>query len=154
MDAPECLNRVCSFSPRISGSAIRSGSDQTVNFAARVSTGMAQSRDERGRFSEKVSEQDLLVAFDFVAESPDDWVTIGEVTEALAEHRDVSVSRETVRQRLQQMCEDGTVSRKQFGSSAVGWAAAVAPQLDADVAADSDERREATDDEYVALDDI
>ena len=77
-------------------------------------------RDESGRFTETVSEQDILKAFDR-AEAP--FLTAAELGEELG------VSRQTANYRLKRMREKGLVDRKETGARAVAWWATVAPRL-------------------------
>lgn len=91
-----------------------------------------QNRDDDGRFSEKIRDQDVLKAFDAETTDDDPYLTVGEVAEALAEHWDVEVTDEAVRARLERMRDDETVDRRQFGPG-VAYRALVAPRLAADV---------------------
>ena len=109
-----------------------------------------QDRDDRGQFGLKMTEQDILKAFDY-AEDP--MVTAGEVRDLLDEAFGVGVTSEAVRNRLRQLEDDGLVGSKQFGARAVGWQALVAPQLSEDAAERSDERRETPREEFVSLED-
>jgi len=113
-----------------------------------------QDRDDKGRFDEKVREQDILKAFDFEATVDDPYLTATEVTAALARHWDIDVTSEAVRTRLEQMREDDLLARRQFGPS-VAYRALVGPRL-------SDEVKTATDavgsfdeaSDYTSLDDL
>jgi len=110
------------------------------------------SEDRRGR-PETVTDQDLLKVFDYEISEANPMLTAGEVTDALAEHFDIEVSREAVRQRLHQLEADKKVTSKAFGASATGWRALVGPRLDPELAAELDAAREELDDEdYVPLD--
>jgi hypothetical protein len=111
-------------------------------------------RDTDGRFSRKLTEQDLLKVFDYETDAEEPMLTASEIVTALREHFDINVSDETVRRRLESMEAEGMVSSKRFGARAVGWAALVAPRIDPDVAADADELADADRDEYTALDDL
>lgn len=77
-------------------------------------------RDDSGRFTETVTEQDILKAFDR-ADAP--FLTAAELGEEL------SVSRQAANYRLKRMREDGLVDRKQTGARSAGWWATVAPRL-------------------------
>jgi len=81
-----------------------------------------QRRGDSGEFAEKVTDQDVLKAFD-AADAP--FMTAGELATVLP------ISRSGVNQRLRRMREAGLVGRKETGSRAVGWWAEVAPQLSA-----------------------
>jgi len=99
-----------------------------------------QPRDADGNFEEKVSDQDVLIAFD-TADEP--VLTAAELAEQFP------VSAEAVRQRLERLREEGKVGKKTTGARAVAWWAEVAPELDPAVAAEVDDRRET--DEFVPL---
>jgi predicted transcriptional regulator len=75
-------------------------------------------RDERGRFTGEVTEQDILKAFDR-ADAP--FLTAAELGEELG------ISRQAANYRLKRMREEGHVERKQTGARSVGWWATVAP---------------------------
>lgn len=107
-----------------------------------------QTRDGRGQFTAKMSEQDILIVFDFDTTAKDPYLTAGEVADGLAGHFEIDVTDEAVRQRLRTMARNGLVRRRKFGG-AVAWGAEVAPRLAEDVAAQLDATAE---DEYVALD--
>lgn len=107
----------------------------------------AQGRDDSGRFDEKVRDQDLLKAFDFEATADDPYLTVGEVTESLARHWDIQVSNEAVRTRLEELCETGEISRREFGPG-VAYKALVGPELAEDRAETSEERRATDRDEF------
>lgn len=77
-------------------------------------------RDESGRFTGSVSEQDILIAFD-TADAP--FLTASELADEL------SISRQAANYRLKRMRKDGIVDRKKTGSRAAGWWATVAPRL-------------------------
>lgn len=93
-----------------------------------------QDRDENGRFGEKMGDQDVLKTFDFETDDDDPYLTVGEIADALADHWDIDVTDEGVRARLDRMCDDGTVERRQFGPG-VAYRATVAPRLSDDVSA-------------------
>jgi len=57
---------------------------------------------------------------------------------ALSTHWDVDVTDEAVRTRLERMCDDETVARREFGPG-VAYRALVGPELAADVEAALDE---------------
>ena len=109
-----------------------------------------QDRDDRGQFGPKMTEQDILKAFDY-AEDP--MVTAAEVKDLLNEEFGIGVTSEAVRNRLRQLEDDGLVGSKRFGARAVGWQALVAPRLSEDAAERSEERRETSRDEFVSLED-
>ncbi|QLH83234.1 winged-helix domain-containing protein [Halosimplex pelagicum] len=111
-------------------------------------------RDTGGRYSRKLTEQDLLKVFDYETDAEEPMLAASEIVDALYDRFDIDVSDETVRRRLRSMEDDGTVSSKRFGARAVGWTALVAPRLDPDVAADADELADADRDEYTALNDL
>lgn len=75
-------------------------------------------RDDRGRFTETVTEQEILKAFDR-ADAP--FLTAAELGEQ------VGVSRQAANHRLKGMHEEGRVERKRAGARAVAWWATVAP---------------------------
>jgi predicted transcriptional regulator len=79
-----------------------------------------QQRDESGEFSEKVTDQDVLKAFD-AADAP--FMTAGELASVLP------ISRSGMNQWLRGIQEAGLVGRKETGARAVGWWARVAPRL-------------------------
>lgn len=110
----------------------------------------AQNRDDRGQFSRKVRDQDILKAFDFEATVEDPFLTVSEIAEALATHFDIDVSDEAVRVRLQEMIDAGDLARREFGPS-VAYRALVGPQLAADVADRSEGRQETSRDEFAEL---
>jgi len=109
-----------------------------------------RNRDDRGQFSPKIRDQDILKAFDFEATDDDPFLTVSEVADALATHFGIEVSDEAVRIRLQAMLDAGDVDRREFGPS-VAYRALVGPELAPDVAARSDERQETPRDEFVEL---
>lgn len=94
-----------------------------------------QGRDDRGRFTQAVRDQDILKAFDYDATDEDPYLTARDVTESLAEHWEIRVTAEAVRSRLEQLTDEGLVYRREFGPS-VAYRALVAPRLAEDVAAD------------------
>lgn len=71
-----------------------------------------QERDESGEFTEKMSDQDVLEAFES-ADAP--VLTANELAEQL------SVSRSAMHYRLKRMRENGLVDRKKAGSRSVVW---------------------------------
>ena len=79
-----------------------------------------QPRKRGGEFGEKVTEQDILKAFDT---TDDPFLTTTELAETLP------VSRQAVHYRLEQMREKGLVEKKKTGARGAGWWAEVAPQL-------------------------
>lgn len=94
-----------------------------------------RTRDDNGEYTGKLTEQDLLKAFDYEATTEEPMLTVSELVVALREHFDVDVSGQTVRRRLRAMEDDGQVASKEFGASAVGWTALVGPRLGEDVRA-------------------
>ena len=102
-----------------------------------------QNRDDQGRFSETLRDQDILKAFDFEATADDPYLTVSEVTDALAHHWDIDVTDEAVRQRLESLRDNGTVTKRRFGPG-VAYKPEVGPELSEAVTADS----EAVADEY------
>lgn len=112
-----------------------------------------RSRDDQGRFAPTFTQQDVLLAIDY--ETQDEGVgthlSTNEIADALHTHRGIAVTTEAVRQRLTDMAEEGLVSKKQFGASAVGWRAEVAPAVSNDTADTLDERRQASEDEFTTL---
>ncbi|AAV44457.1 hypothetical protein BDK61_4286 [Haloarcula quadrata] len=106
--------------------------------------------NDDGTFGSKLTEQDVLKAFDYKTGPEEPMLTTKEITDALAEHFDIEVSSETVRRWLGEMESDGKVASKKFGASAVGWTALVGPRLADDVAAEADRRLE--EEEFVSLD--
>lgn len=93
-----------------------------------------QGRDERGRFDEKVGDQDLLKAFDFEATVDDPYLTVKEITVALATHWGIDVTTEAVRSRLDTMAEADLVTKRAFGPG-VAYRANVGPRLSDETAA-------------------
>ena len=93
-----------------------------------------QDRNDRGQFEGKMRDQDLLKAFDFEATAEDPYLTVSEVADALATHWDIDVTDEAVRTRLDGMCDDGTVTKREFGPG-VAYRALVGPELADDVEA-------------------
>jgi predicted transcriptional regulator len=86
-----------------------------------------QQRDDSGEFTAKVSNQDVLKAFD-TADAP--VLTANELAEEL------SLSRSAMNHRLNRMRDDGLVERKQTGARAVAWWATVAPAPSAETLRD------------------
>jgi|APHM01.1.fsa_nt_gi hypothetical protein len=105
-----------------------------------------QPRDEGGRFGEKITDQDILLAFDD-ADAP--VLTTAEVHETVTETTGAVVSKKAVYHRLESLHGQEKVGKKTTGANAVAWWAEVAPRLADDVAADVDDRRE--NDEFVSL---
>lgn len=95
-----------------------------------------QPREGGGKYGEKVTEQDILKAFDY---SDDPFLTTTELAEELP------VSRQAVAYRLEQMREKGLVDKKKTGARGAGWWAEVAPRLseEAQHRADSADRENA-----------
>jgi len=109
-----------------------------------------RARNDSGKYTDKLTEQDVLKAFDYETTPEEPMLTATEITDALAEHFDIEVSSQTVRRWLGEMESDGKVVSKKFGASAVGWTALVGPRLADDVAAEADRRLE--EEEFVSLD--
>ena len=107
-------------------------------------------RDDRGRFTRTVSDQDFLKVFDFEATDDDPYLTVSEIADALTTHFYLDVSDEAVRVRLEAMLDAGAVDRRKFGPS-VAYRALIGPELAPEVAARSDDRQETPRDEFVAL---
>lgn len=84
-------------------------------------------RAESGKFTEEVSEQDILKVFDR-ADAP--FLTSGEVADELP------ISRSAVNHRLNRMRDAGLVDRKETGARSVGWWATVAPASSAETRRD------------------
>lgn len=102
---------------------------------------MSQGRDDTGRFTETVSDQDVLKVFDYY---DDPVLTVQEVADGLRQFGK-QMTNEGVQNRLGRMHDEGLVERKQFGARAVGWWATVAPELDPDTAETVESRRESGD---------
>ncbi|NKE38058.1 MarR family transcriptional regulator [Natronococcus sp. JC468] len=79
-----------------------------------------QPREGGGKYGEKVTEQDILKAFDY---SDDPFLTTTELAEQLP------VSRQAVSYRLEQMRKKGLVDKKKTGARAAGWWAMLGPRL-------------------------
>jgi hypothetical protein len=79
-----------------------------------------RTRDEGGKFEEKVTEQDILKVFDRADEPV---LTTSDLADALP------VGRDAVYRRLTDMHDDDIVGRKKAGANAVVWWAKVAPRL-------------------------
>lgn len=71
-----------------------------------------QQRDESGKFGEKVTDQDVLKAFD-AADAP--VLTANELAGEL------SLSRSAMNHRLNRMRENGLVDCKETGARAIAW---------------------------------
>lgn len=110
----------------------------------------SQNRDEKGRFNAKMHDQDVLKAFDYETTAEDPYLTVKEVTAALAEHFDIDVTTEAVRVRLETLQADDMVAKRQFGAG-VAYRALVGPRLSKAATATSDERRQTPHDEFVTL---
>ncbi|MDZ7689425.1 MAG: helix-turn-helix domain-containing protein [Halobacteriales archaeon] len=78
-----------------------------------------RARDESGKFSSEVTDQDILKIFDRTGEP----MTAPELAEELP------LTKDGVTYRLKQMQEKGLVGRKEAGARAVVWWAKVAPEL-------------------------
>lgn len=104
-----------------------------------------QQRDDSGRFSEKVSDNDLLKSFDR-ADAP--VMTASELAEELP------MTREAISRRLSRMRDAGLVDRKKTGARAVAWWAERAPRISEESAAHVEQsRREIERGDVVALED-
>lgn len=79
-----------------------------------------RTRDDSGRFTEELTEQDILKLFD---ESEEAFLTAPEIADQF------SVTRQAVSQRLKRLEDEGLVESKKAGANAVGWWAVVAPRL-------------------------
>lgn len=77
-------------------------------------------RDDGGRFTERVTEQEILKVFDRI-EAP--FLTAKELAE------EIGISRQAANYRLKQMRESDLVDSKKTGARSVGWWAEVAPEL-------------------------
>lgn len=84
------------------------------------------------QYDKKVSEQDILKAFD-AADAP--VLTASDLAEALP------LTRQGANYRLNQMHEKGLVEKKTTGARAVVWWATVAPELSADAVEDVEQSR-------------
>jgi hypothetical protein len=95
-----------------------------------------RARNDSEKYTDKLTERDVLRAFDYepTAEAP--MLTASEITDAVTEHFDIEVNSETVRRRLREMEDSELVASKEFGASAVGWTALVGPRLSDDVLSD------------------
>lgn len=87
----------------------------------------SQPRKGGGEFGEKVTEQDILKAFDAVDEP---FMTASEIANQLP------VSRQAVNYRLRDMLEKELVGRKKTGARSVGWWSNVAPAPSAETLRD------------------
>ena len=111
-------------------------------------------RDDHGKYDEKVTEQDILKAFDYEQSATEPMLKASEIRDALATHFGISVSGETVRRRLEEMEAKDMVASKQFGARAVGWTALVGPELRTDVREEVEAARDSPREEYVSLDSV
>jgi DNA-binding transcriptional ArsR family regulator len=104
-----------------------------------------QQRDDSGQFSEKVSDNGVLKAFDRVA---DPVMTASELADELP------MTREATTRRLGRMREAGLVDRKKTGARSVAWWAERAPRISEESAARVERsRQEIERGEFVALED-
>jgi len=78
-----------------------------------------RARDEGGKFSSEVTDQDILKLFDHVGEP----MTAPELADELP------ITKEGVTYRLKKMRDKGLVGRKKAGARAVVWWAKYAPEL-------------------------
>mgnify|MGYP006276174855 CR=1 FL=1 len=106
---------------------------------------MSQGRDDAGRFTQSVTEQDILKVFDY---EDDPVLTAPEVAEGLRRFGS-QITPEGVRNRLEKMDEKDLVNRKKIGARAVGWWAEVAPELASNTSETVDSRKES--DEWESL---
>jgi len=106
---------------------------------------MSQGRDDTGQFKETVTDQDILKVFDY---EDDPVLTAPEVADGLRRFGK-QITPEGVRNRLEEMADEGLVSRKKLGARAVGWWAEVAPELNTETAETVEERKDA--DEWTEL---
>lgn len=95
-----------------------------------------RARNDSGKYTDKLTQQDVLKAFDYETTAETPMLTTKEINNALNDHFGIVVSSETVRRRLREMEADELVASKKFGASAVGWTALVAPELSDSVKAD------------------
>ena len=77
-----------------------------------------RTRDERGQFTEDITEQGILKLFD---RADDPFLTAPEIA------NEFGVTRQGVAYRLKQMREKGHVDSKKAGAKSIGWWATVAP---------------------------
>lgn len=104
-----------------------------------------QQRDDSGQFSEKVSDNDVLKAFD---RAPAPVMTASELADELP------MTREAISRRLGRMREAGLVDRKKTGARSVAWWAERAPRISEESAARVEQsRREIERGDVVALED-
>ena len=61
-----------------------------------------RARNNSGTYTDKLTEQDVLKAFDYETTAEAPMLTASEITDAVAEHFDIEVSSETVRRRLRE----------------------------------------------------
>jgi hypothetical protein len=94
-----------------------------------------RARNNSGTYTDKLTEQDVLKAFDYQTTAEAPMLTASEITDAVAEHFDIEVSSETVYRRLHEMEDMELVASKEFGASAAGWTPLVGPRLSDDVLA-------------------
>jgi len=106
---------------------------------------MSQGRDDTGQFKETVTEQDILKVFDY---EDDPVLTAPEVADGLRRFGK-QITPEGVRNRLEEMADQGLVSRKKLGARAVGWWAEVAPDLNTETAETVEDRKDS--DEWTEL---
>lgn len=106
---------------------------------------MSQGRDDTGQFKETVTEQDILKVFDY---EDDPVLTAPEVADGLRRFGK-QITPEGVRNRLEEMADQGLVSRKKLGARAVGWWAEVAPDLNTETAETIEDRKDS--DEWTEL---
>lgn len=84
-------------------------------------------RDDSGRFTESVTEQTILKAFDR-ADAP--FLTAKELADELP------FTRQAATYRLKRMRDDDLVGRKKTGARSVGWWAKTAPAPSAETVSD------------------
>jgi len=113
-----------------------------------------QNRRDDGQFGEKMRDQDVLKAFDFETTADDPYLTVRQVTQALATHWDIEVTEEAVRSRLEQLCESDAVEKRTFGPG-VAYRALLGPELADEVEARlSESEGELRREETVSHDDV
>ena len=92
-----------------------------------------RARNDSEKYTDKLTERDVLRAFDYETTAEAPMLTASEITDAVTEPFDIEVSSETVYRRLHEMEDMELVASKEFGASAVGWTALVGPRLSDDV---------------------
>jgi len=100
-------------------------------------------RESGGEFSESVSRQEILLAFDRLADA--EPLTTAEVADELP------IGRRALHDRLEKMHRDGDVGKKDFGNRVVWWAE-VAPELDPKLEDELDAT--AHEEQYLSIDEL